>query len=186
MKITQRLGFTRFLMVLSSFSPLFILWGFRGTNTLSDLVFIPICITLVLLPNAILGIRVLLARKNNDTKSFKILEIKDQSDHVLVYLFAMLIPLYDANMGSERDFYAVCFALLLIVFLFWKLNLHYINIIFSIFGYSIFNLIVERNLNSNTIVCSSAILISKNDYLGTKQNITAFRLSDTVFLEREN
>lgn len=186
MKITQRLGFTRLLMVLSSFSPLFILWGFRGTNTLSDYIFIPVCIALVVVPNIILALRIFLARKNNDSKSFKVLEIKDQSDHILVYLFAMLIPLYDANLGSDRDFYALCFALFLVIFLFWKLNLHYINILFSLFGYNIFTILIERSVNTQTTVCSSVILISKNDYLGAKKDIIAYRISDTVFLEKEN
>ena len=50
----ESLGFIRVMMVLSSFSPLFILWALRGNKEVSDLYLIPICALFVIIPNLFL------------------------------------------------------------------------------------------------------------------------------------
>jgi hypothetical protein len=108
---------------------------------------------------------------------------RDQSEHLLVYLFAMLLPLYTANLANERELYAVAAAFIFIVFLFWHMNLHYMNIVFAALGYRVFTIEMAARQRATA---SSVILLSKRTSpppVGV--SIDGFRLSDTVFVEKE-
>ncbi len=48
----------RLLMVLSSISPLFILWAIRGNSLIPDRYFLAFCALMVVMPNAFLWLRV--------------------------------------------------------------------------------------------------------------------------------
>ena len=52
-----------------------------------------------------------------------------------LYLFAMLLPFYSQDLGSWRYLGASFAALAFIVFLFWHLNLHYMNLLFAALGF---------------------------------------------------
>lgn len=114
----EGLGFARLLMVLSSMTPLFILWGVRGVASIPDQWVILICSLFVVVPNLILWARWHTARIRKDIKMLTVGEADDHREHLLVYLFAMLIPLYDANLESARDTAATIIAFVFIVFLF--------------------------------------------------------------------
>ena len=161
MKHNEGLKVARLLMVLSSLSPLFVLWAVRGTQAISDSILIPLCAVLVIIPNLGLGLRILLAKKRDDTSSLVPTEIHDQREHIIVYLFAMLIPLFDANIGNQRDFFAVCVALIFVVFIFWKLNLHYVNLIFALFGYNVFTIKVNRSTGQSITHSDTVIVFVK-------------------------
>ena len=121
----EGLKLARFIMVLSSMSPLFILWGIRGTNLIPALYFVTGCLVMAVLPTAFLLFRELLAKRQNDIRSLVIGRTEDHRGHVLVYLFAILLPFYRQNVDSWREFSALVAALVFIVFLFWHLNYHY-------------------------------------------------------------
>ena len=99
----ETLGFIRVMMVLSSFSPLFILWALRGNEKVSDLYLIPICALFIIVPNFFLWLRISLAKKNNDKRTLEVGTADDHKDHILVYLFATLLPFYSVGMESMRD-----------------------------------------------------------------------------------
>lgn len=123
----ESLKIARLMMVLSSLSPLFILWAIRGNPLISDYYLICGCLLMVVIPNAFLYERILAAKRNNDKRTLKVGLADDHRDHLLVYLFAILLPLYDANLSEQRDFAATLVAFFFIIFLFWHLNLHYMN-----------------------------------------------------------
>lgn len=178
----EGLRFARLLMVLSSMAPLFVLWAIRGVKVMPEKYFILICGLLVFIPNIFLYIRLRSAKKHGDTKTVTIGTADDHRDHLLVYLFAMLIPLYDANLGGCRDFAATVVAFIFIVFLFWHLNLHYMNLLFAIFGYRVFT--VQPPPKDDEISGKdNFIILTKRNTLRQGQQIKALRLSNTVFLE---
>src|SRR5438105_3425142 len=111
----------RVLMVLSSISPLFILWALRGNKLVADSYLISFCVVMVIVPNAFLWLRMKTARRLHERRELTVGAAEDHREHVLVYLFAMLLPLYTAELGSWRDGAAVIAALSFIVFLFWHL-----------------------------------------------------------------
>ena len=127
----EGLRFLRFVMVLSSISPLFVLWAIRGTELIPDLYFIAGCVALSVVPTLVLLVREAIARKQNDTRLLVVGRVEDNRGHVLVYLFAILLPFYRQDIDTWREFSALLAALLFIVFLFWHLNFHYMNILFA-------------------------------------------------------
>ena len=178
----ETLGFIRVMMVLSSFSPLFILWALRGNDKVTDLYLISICALFVIIPNFFLLRRISVAKKNNDKRTISVGTADDHKDHILVYLFATLLPFYSVDMESMRDVWTTVVALFFVFFLFLHLNLHYMNIIFAIVGYRIFTIcpIDDNNSVSGKV---PQVLITKRAIVSKGDSIIAYRLSNTVFLE---
>lgn len=136
--IQEGLGGVRFLLVWSSLSPVFLLWAIRGVATTPDEIWVPVCIALFLLPTIFLWLAFQRAKRNQNDKTITVCSAKDQREHLLTYLFAMLIPLFDVNLGGYRDLAATFVALTFVLFLFWHMRLHYMNLFFAMFGYRIF------------------------------------------------
>lgn len=174
----------RLLMVLSSISPLFILWAIRGNTLIPAAYFIGFCGLMVVLPNVFLWLRLRVTRKNNDRREIVVGSADDHRDHILVYLFAMLLPFYSESLGTLRDLAATFTAISFIVFLFWHLNLHYMNLLFAVLGYRVFTVYPPADGNPLTGKMSYAV-ITRRVSLIPGEEITAYRLSDTVYLEAE-
>ena len=173
----EGLPFVRLAMVVSSLAPLFVLWAVRGVSPIPDKWLITFCVALIVVPNAVLVLRLWIARRRHDKNTIDVEFSDDHRDHLLVYLFAMLIPLYEANIGSARDSAATLVALLLVIFLFWHLNLHYMNVLFAVFGYRVFTV---RDAEGSQLL----VLLSKRTALPRGAKVHAYRLSNTVFIER--
>lgn len=173
----------RLLMVLSSISPLFILWAIRGNSLIPDRWFIALCILMVVVPNAFLWLRIRTAKKQADQREFTVGTADDHRDHILVYLFAMLLPFYSGAIGTWRDLGATIAALGFIVFLFWHLNLHYMNLLFAALDFRVFTVYppADNPLTGKT----RQTLITRRVSLASGDQIVAYRLSDTVYLEAE-
>jgi hypothetical protein len=174
----------RLLMVLSSISPLFILWAIRGNNLVPDRWFIGFCALMVVVPNAFLWLRIRTAKKQADRRDLTVGTSDDHRDHILVYLFAMLLPFYSEDLGSWRHLCASLAALAFIVFLFWHLNLHYMNLLFAALGFRVFTVYPPADENLLTGKTRQA-LITRRVSLASGDRIGAYRLSDTVYLEAE-
>lgn len=169
-------------MVLSSISPLFILWAIRGSALFPDKYFLSVCAFLMIAPNLFLGLRIITAKRQRDTVELTVGTADDHRDHLLVYLFAMLLPFYVVDLGKWRDFTAHVAALLFIVFLFWHLNLHYMNLAFAVFGFRVFT--VNPPADGNPLSGkTSKVLITRRTNLAPNEQLTVYRISDTVFLE---
>lgn len=181
---SEGLKAARLLMVLSSISPLFILWAIRGNSLIPDHYFIGFCALMVLLPNAFLWLRIRTAKRNNDRRAVTVGSADDHRDHILVYLFAMLLPFYSEDLGTLRDLAATLAALSFIIFLFWHLNLHYMNLAFAVFGYRVFTVYPPADGNPLTGKMRFAV-ITRRVSLSPNEKLTTYRLSDTVFLEVE-
>jgi hypothetical protein len=172
----------RLLMVLSSISPLFILWAIRGNNLIPNSYFIGFCALMVVVPYAFLWVRIWTAKKQQDKRELAIGAAEDHRDHILVYLFAMLLPFYSEDLGTWREFGATVAALAFIVFLFWHLNLHYMNLVFAILGYRIFT--VSPPADGNRFSGKSRqVVITRRVNLVSGDRLITYRLSDTVYLE---
>jgi hypothetical protein len=180
----EGLKIARLLMVLSSISPLFILWAIRGNSLISDRYFVTLCSLMVVVPNAFLWLRLRTARKLQDRRELTVGQADDHRDHILVYLFAMLLPFYSEDLGSWRYLGSSVAALAFIVFLFWHLNLHYMNLLFASLGYRVFTVYPPADRNPLTGKASYA-LITRRVSLPSGERLIAYRLSDTVYLEMD-
>jgi hypothetical protein len=178
----QGMKLARLMMVLASVSPVFILWGLRGSKLLPDWLWIMACLALVIGPNLFLFWRIKTAKRLRETAELVVGEARDNREHLLVYLFAMLLPLYAIDLNDLRQFAAAFAALIFIVFLFWHLDLHYMNLLFAVFGYRVFTISSPDDGNPHS-GRERQVLITKRTCLSTGDRVIAFRLSKTIFFE---
>ena len=94
----------------------------------------------------------------------------------------MLLPFFPIDTGTWRDFVALISALAFVVFLFWHLNLHYMNIVFAIGGYRVFTILPPKDDNPIS-GRASLVLITHRTSLLSGERVVAYRLSDTVYFE---
>lgn len=174
----------RLIMVLSSISPLFILWMVRGSKLIPDKYFIPACCAMVGLPNGFLFLRLWAAKRHRDTREITVGRAEDHRDHLLVYLFAMLLPFYTTSLGDWREFSATLVAVCFIVFLFWNLNLHYLNVLFAVLGYRIFTVYPPQDDNPLSGK-ESLVLVTHRATIFPGQRFLPYRLSNLVYWEVE-
>jgi hypothetical protein len=170
------------MLVLGSTSPLFILWALRGNSLIPDYYFIPFCATMVILPNAFLEIRIWTVKKLQEKRELVVGKAEDHRDHLLVYLFSMLLPFYAASICTWRGFITELVALGFIIFLFWHLNLHYLNILFAIRGYRIFTIYPPTD-NNPFSGRDSQVLMTRRITVAPGDRLIVFRISDTVYFE---
>ncbi len=187
--VSEGLGFVRLVLVWSSLSPVFLLWSIRGVDAVDDAVWIPTCLVLFVLPTVILYWVFSRARKSENVKTIDVVSARDQREHLLTYLFAMLIPLFDVNLGGVRDIVAVAFALAFVMFLFWHMRLHYMNLIFAIWGYRIYTVEAkigtkERDREQPRLVTYA--VISRRHYLPEGLALTGYRLGGNVLVDKDN
>ncbi len=178
----QGLKAARLLMVLSSISPLFILWAIRGNSLLPDRWLLACCALMVVVPNTFLCARIATAKKEHDRRELIVGTADDHRDHILVYLFAMLLPFYSQDHATWRDLAATIAALAFVVFLFWHLNLHYMNLAFAALGYRVFTVYPPADGNPLTGRVPY-VVITRRASLASGQQLIAYRVSDTVYLE---
>jgi len=184
MRNHEGLKSARLVMVLSSISPLFILWAVRGNTLIPNRYFIAGCCAMILLPNGFLFLKLWTAKRHTDTREITVGTAEDHRDHLLVYLFAMLLPFYTTNLSSWREFSATLIAVCFIVFLFWNLNLHYMNVMFAILGYRIFTIYPPQD-NNPFSGRESLVLITRRATIFSGQHICPYRLSNSVYWEVE-
>jgi hypothetical protein len=181
-KQSEGLRAARLLMVLSGMSPLFILWAIRGSKIVPNRYLVTGCAVIVVLPSLFLWLRMGIAVKRQVQKELVVGTAEDHRADLLVYLFAMLLPFYSIDTNNWRDFAALVTAVGFVVFLFWNLNLHYLNIIFALRGYRVFTIASpadENPLSSRIII----VLITPRTTISSGEHIVAYRLSDNVYFE---
>lgn len=178
----EALKLARLFMVLSGLSPLFVLLAIRGNDLVPDRWFTAGCVLIALLPTAFLCLRINRARSRKDVRALTAGATEDHRSHVLVYLFAILLPFYRQELDSVRDFAAMLVALAFIVFLFWRLNLHYMNLFFALLNYRVFTVSPPQDNNPHT-GREPFVLITRRRSLSLGDQFVAYRLSDTVYLE---
>lgn len=180
-------GFVRFILVWSSLGPVFLLWAIRGVDALRDSVWIPLCLALFALPNIFLWLIFRRVRKNENTKTIDVERASDQREHLFTYLFAMLIPLFDVSLGGARDVAAMMLAMIFVMFLFWYLRLHYVNLIFAIWGYRIYT--VEAKVGIGDGQGSRLVtyaVISRQHHLPSDSILTGYRLGGNVLVDKSD
>ena len=172
----------RFIMILSSMSPLLALLAIPGNvSYLAGFEFI--YIPLVMVPNIILWLKIF-SSKRDEGKHHRLLGKSDNdSYHVFIYLLALLLPFYRHGIDTERELLATILVLTLIGILFWRFNLHYINLYFLICGYRVFTVHPAENADSYGEKASWT-LITRRSRLPINGRIDVYRISNTIDLMR--
>jgi hypothetical protein len=172
----------RLILVVSSFAPLFLIWAVRGAKAVPDRFFVPVCLGSAVLPNAFLALRLLTSKTGHETRHLVVGKAEDHRDHLLVYLFTMLIPLYPVGLGDLRSLAASLVALAFVIFVFWRLDLYYTNVLLAAFRYRIFTVFPPRDANPFS-ADTPVIVLTKRTGIEPGDEFTAHLLSETVLWE---
>ena len=173
----ETLPFVRVSMAIASLSPLFALAAIRGLPAVCDYWLIPSMLAAVVLPNGILWLRYRIAQQRNDRSELVVESATDNREHLLVYLFAVLMPLYQNTFTNTREVVANLCAVLFVVYLFVHMQLHYMNIIFAVLDYRVFSVELKG---------AKVILLTTRPRLFPGDKLSPFRLSDTVYFEADS
>lgn len=174
----------RLMFVIGSFAPLFILWAIRGIKEVPDLYMWAVCGFFALVPNLIVLWRWRIVKAKNIVDRADVIGATDHREHMVVYLLAMLLPLYDANMNSLREVLAVGIALSVVIVMFWFANLHYLNIFFALFGFRVFT--VTRRINDRSGRKTDVIaFLTRRQCVEEGDELIGYRLSHSLWLEKE-
>ncbi len=136
--------FLRFSMAVSSLSPLFILIMAKGSELISDLWLITSCLLVIAISTSLVFRRMEVAKRNQDSSPLNICKIEDSRDHLLVYLFAVLVPLFQSDLDSPRSVLLFSLVFMLVIFLFIHLRLYYANIFFAMAGYKVYTVTTKE------------------------------------------
>lgn len=178
----ESLPVLRLILVVGSLAPLFLLWAVRGNKLIPDYWLIPVCLGLAILPNLVLLKRRAAAKRAKSTRELVVGRAEDHREHLIVYIFTILLPLYGIAPDGWRDLAATVAVLVLIIFIFWHLNLHYMNLLFALMGYRVFTIYPKEDSNPHS-GCQTFALITRRVQVTSEDRIIAYRLSDSVFWE---
>jgi hypothetical protein len=163
----------RICFMLSCLAPLFALTMIRGLSdeVVSGRVLNYICASLILVPTAVVFLRIVLAKKRNDKGFLQVTSVTQNKEYVFTYFFTVLLPLYSITISNNRELAAYLCAIAIIFFILFRLNLYYTNLFFVVFRYNVY---VVQPLNR--------IVLSKKE-ISSGDLLTPYRLSNTVFID---
>ncbi|WP_294308207.1 hypothetical protein [uncultured Sphingomonas sp.] len=110
---------------------------------------------------------------------------EDPKDHILTYLFAMLIPLFQSNVDDKRQLSVAIVAFIMVMFLFWHMRLHYMNFVFALFGYSIFTVKADAGADTRGPKPTDTwVIISRRSAISDGEMLTGYRLGGLVLADK--
>lgn len=181
MKQKEGLPFVKFMMLLSSLSPLFILMAIRGVQITNEkgLLVSPketwlIAAAFVIIPFLVLKLRIGAAKKARDTYVVNVTSASQNKEYLFAYLFTVLLPLYSVSINSKNELWAIGCAIFFVLFVLWNMNMHFINIFFAFSGYRVFTL---PDNNGSILLTTRQVIPS-----GLK-DLRVHRISNSVFIE---
>ena len=177
----ESLGLIRLWMVLAGFMPLFILLAIRGAEVVPDVYLWATCAVLVLLPMVMLAWRVGFALHDESPRPLAVGQVEDSRSHILTYLFATCLPFYRQDLGDIRDLVAIGLAVLFIVFLFWHLNLHYVNIMLAVFGFRVYTIRPRDDDDNRYTRRLPVMVITRERVLVPGMDIMGYRITDSLY-----
>ncbi len=174
----------RLLLVLSSMSPLFLLWAIRGTDVMPERRFLVICAALVLLPNAWLALLVVRAVRNKIQRTIVVGETDDHRQDIISYLFATVLTFYATNLSDGRHVLATASAFVIVVVLFVSLNFHYMNVFAAVLGYHCIQVHTAEDEDTASST-PSFMVVAKKAHLRPGSRFTGYIISPTVLVRLE-
>jgi hypothetical protein len=169
----EGLKLVRLSMVISSLSPLFILLAVSARDNDALIGF---CAAMIVVSNLFLWLRIHTSRRHHDKHPISVGKVSDNRSAVAAYLIAILMPVY------STDLRVTLVALAIVVGLFWYIDFYYVHPSLMLFGYRIFT--VDPVDDGNPIASSAGrVLITKRRHPRANDDVIAYRLSNSVYLE---
>ncbi|MBA2677857.1 MAG: hypothetical protein H0U76_05615 [Ktedonobacteraceae bacterium] len=171
---------TRILLFLSSYFPLFVIFGllwYEKHFWLAVSVWVASVLTLLALAGYLLSVR-----RTNQRKLGKVMSVERKDGEVMGYVASYLIPFVTFSIDNEHGQVSVPQVSALVIFLLVLLviyvnsNMIYINPVLTIFGYHLYSVEIEHGGREVYYLARKAVRRG--------ESIRYVRLSDDIYLER--
>lgn len=176
--------FLRVFLVLGSLSPVFLILAIRGSSLINQKWLTFTAIIMILSP--VLAFlwrysKVYKAQPGGNLKSMVVRRLTDRREHLLSYLFPLLLSFWAVDFQTYREFLAFAVVLLFTAIAFWHLQLIYVNLWFALLGYR--SVQVEPKSAGGQYL-RPIILLTRNYRLKEGEEVSAWRLTNNLYLEK--
>jgi len=165
-------AFAQFLMFLSSYVPLFIVFGLldsfgKGWPTFA-------CYGLAAVGLAVMGV-VLFAARNLAPQALDADTVQVRDGDAIAYIATYLVPFAAATATTARERGALLLFLVLIAVLYVRSQLFYVNPLLAAAGYRLFQVVTPKG--------ASVVLVSRRAFLSSHTPLRARRLGEYIYWE---
>jgi hypothetical protein len=169
--------FTKILMFLSSYIPLYIILAVKFYNVHPILSVILAIASLILFYFTKWFLNYW-SKKLEPTRD-KVLQVERKDSEVIAYVFAYIFPFVnDSIFSGFQNIIAYLIFFLLLMLIYVRSNLIHINPILYAFGYYIYSIVTENN--------KVHIILSRNKRVLSGDIIQVVAIGDDLFLEKVN
>ena len=173
------------ILFVSSYFPLYIfllILNIDNYNSKEELgTFSTIIFLVAMLVAIILSIRSLLFIKfsNYGTKKIKIEDIERPDDTIISYIMTYIIPILTVNNMDKYEIIVNIFLFILIGYLYIRLNLLYLNPLWSSFGY------ISYRINNDTVLITNYDITDLKNISKNNLDIKGFFISNDIFIAKK-
>lgn len=170
------------IMFISSYFPLYIMllilhfdeynsfYKLKNTKVLIFIFTMLICLIVSI-------VSLILLKISEGSKKLKIDEIERPDDTIISYMMTYIIPILTTNFMNNSEVLVNIILFLLIGYLYIKLNLLYLNPLWSMFGY------LSYRVNSDTVIITNIKYTSLRQKKGI--NIKGFYIANDIFVAQK-
>ena len=174
------------LLFISSYFPLYIfllVLNIDNYNSCEKIQRIPIIIFLIsMLICIILSIIsiVLIAISKNGTKKILIENIERPDDTIISYIMTYIIPILTVNNMNKYEIIVNISLFILIGYLYIRLNLLYLNPLWSMFGY------IPYRVNNDTVLITNYKISDLKIKIKNGHSIKGFYMANDIFIAKKD
>lgn len=173
------------ILFISSYFPLYIfllILNINSYNSIEKLQKIPVIIFLfsmiVCIIISIISLIAIIVSKNG-TKKLAIENIERPDDTILSYIMTYIIPILTVNNMENYQIVVNILLFILIGYLYIRLNLLYLNPLWSMFGY------ISYRINNDTVLITNYKMAELKNKVKNKQSIKGFYIANDIFIAKK-
>ncbi len=173
------------ILFISSYFPLYIfllILNIDSYNSTEKIQRIPVIIFLVsmllCIIISIVSLTAIVVSKNG-TKKLMIENIERPDDTILSYIMTYIIPILTVNNMDKYQIFVNILLFILIGYLYIRLNLLYLNPLWSMFGY------ISYRVNNDTVLITNYKMADLKNKVKNKQSIEGFYMANGIFIAKK-
>ncbi|HBQ26076.1 MAG TPA: hypothetical protein DD791_06755 [Syntrophomonas sp.] len=151
-----------------------------GMKSLLQRNILPIISTIMVVLGIVLAQNIQYKWRGVTNPPYKIKSIKNENYEYLTFLTTYIIPLICIDLSNIRYVIVLAILLLLIGFIFIRMDLYYGNPTLALLGYRLYRVEIE-NINN-----TDGIVVISRDRLATGSSIESMEINSNIWFVREN
>ena len=177
--------FVKCILFISSYFPLYIfllILNIDMYNSIEKLKQIPVKIflisILIFIVISIISLMSIIISKNG-TKKLLIENIERPDDTIISYIMTYIIPILTVNNIDKYEIVVNILLFILIGYLYIRLNLLYLNPLWSMFGY------ISYRVNNDTVLITNYKITDLKIKIKNNQSVKGFYMANDIFIAKK-